>query len=99
MDNQLYLKNVVSLRFEVEKCNGCGMCINVCPHGVFKMVNKRANITNRDKCMECGACALNCKSKAISVKSGVGCATAVINSYFSKGKPTCGCSLDNPSCC
>jgi ferredoxin len=99
MDNQVYLKNVVSLGFDPSKCNGCRMCVEVCPHQVFKMINKKAQIINRDKCMECGACALNCTAKAISVKSGVGCATAVIYSYFSKGEPTCGCSSNKESCC
>jgi ferredoxin len=99
MDNQLYLKNVVSLGFDPSKCTGCGMCVNVCPHQVFKMINKRSLIINRDKCMECGACALNCTTKAVTVKSGVGCAAAVIYGYFSKGEPTCGCSSKKETCC
>jgi len=30
-----YLENVVTLQLDTETCNGCGMCVNVCPHGVF----------------------------------------------------------------
>jgi ferredoxin len=100
MDNQLYLKNVVTLAYDPLICNGCAMCVDVCPHGVFAIVNKKAQITNRDKCMECGACSLNCATKAISVESGVGCATAVIYGFFSKGEPTCGCTANkSTSCC
>jgi NAD-dependent dihydropyrimidine dehydrogenase PreA subunit len=99
MDNQLYIKNVVTLSYDHEKCTGCGMCVEVCPHGVFKIIHKKALITNRDKCMECGACQLNCKASAITVKSGVGCAAAVISGFFSNGEPTCGCSTSKSTCC
>jgi Fe-S-cluster-containing hydrogenase component 2 len=32
-----YLKNVVTLKLIQEKCIGCEMCLNVCPHGVFEL--------------------------------------------------------------
>jgi NAD-dependent dihydropyrimidine dehydrogenase PreA subunit len=73
-----YLTNVVTLALDVEKCIGCRMCTEVCPHGVFAIENGKAQIVDRDACMECGACARNCEVEAITVKSGVGCATAVI---------------------
>ena len=92
MDSQLYLRNVVTLEYDPSKCNGCGLCVQVCPHGVFKMENKKAVIINMDSCMECGACAMNCKELAINVNKGVGCATAVLNSYLKKTEPACGCS-------
>ena len=52
MDTMLYLKDVVSLELDKNKCTGCRMCIQVCPHEVFEMIEKRAEITNRDACME-----------------------------------------------
>ncbi len=30
-----YLQDIVTLELDVPKCNGCGMCIEVCPHAVF----------------------------------------------------------------
>jgi len=54
------------------------MCVNVCPHGVFKVQDRKAAIIDKEACMECGACALNCPVNAIKVQSGVGCATAII---------------------
>ncbi|MEL7654432.1 MAG: 4Fe-4S dicluster domain-containing protein, partial [Bacillota bacterium] len=58
--NHKYLKNVATLKLESEKCTGCGMCANVCPHGVFAMEMKKAKIVDLDSCMECGACEKNC---------------------------------------
>jgi len=92
-----YLKNVTTLSFDVKKCIGCGRCTEVCPHGVFDMNDKKAQITEKDLCMECGACALNCPAKAIEVSAGVGCASAIIKSWFTGGEPTCGC--DGGACC
>ena len=94
-----YLKNVTTLSFDVEKCAGCGRCMEVCPHGVFDMEGKKARIVEKDLCMECGACALNCPAKAIEVNAGVGCAVAIIMSWFTGEEPTCGCSDSGSGCC
>ncbi|MHB8859090.1 MAG: mercury methylation ferredoxin HgcB [Thermoleophilia bacterium] len=96
-----YLANVTTLEYDIGKCTGCRRCVEVCPHGVFAMEDKRAAITDRDKCMECGACALNCESGAIAVDSGVGCAAAIITGMLTGSEPTCGCDSDDDSgsCC
>lgn len=73
-----YLLAGHSLVLDQARCNGCGRCVEVCPHGVFEMVAKVAKVTSRDTCMECGACRMNCSEDAIQVSSGVGCAAAVI---------------------
>ena len=98
MKFDVYLKDVVTLELDIEKCSGCIMCTIVCPHQVFEMVNKKSRIVNKDNCMECGACALNCPDQAITVKTGVGCAAGIINGFIRGTEPTCGCD-DNPSCC
>jgi ferredoxin len=78
---------------------------------VFELVPGRAEIRNRDWCMECGACALNCPLEAITVNKGVGCAGAIIGSMFNGGITSCdcGCSVEpaardkkkkrNAACC
>ena len=75
------------------------MCILVCPHEVFQVANKKAFIINRDRCMECGACARNCPEGAISVKTGVGCAAGILNGILRNTEPTCDCSRSTSSCC
>jgi len=89
---------VVTLALDAEKCVGCGMCVEVCPHGVFAVQDRRASIVDRDACMECGACARNCPAEAVSVESGVGCATGIIIGALRGTEPACDCS-DGSACC
>ncbi|MFQ5906045.1 MAG: mercury methylation ferredoxin HgcB [bacterium] len=92
MPEQRYLRNVVTLKLDVDKCTACGLCEIVCPHGVLEVKGKAA-IVDRDACMECGACMLNCPADAIRVRSGVGCAIAVLAGKVRGTEPTC------DSCC
>ncbi len=94
-----YLKNVATLKLDAEKCKGCGMCVAVCPHGVLLMRDDKAVITDKDSCMECGACAKNCAFSAIEVRSGVGCAYAIIIGKLTGTEPRCDCSGDSSGCC
>jgi NAD-dependent dihydropyrimidine dehydrogenase PreA subunit len=97
MNDFVYLSDVVTLRLSEDICNGCGMCIKVCPHAVFELSARKAHIVRRDYCMECGACALNCPVDAITVNSGVGCAAGIINGILNNTEPSCSCSGSN--CC
>ncbi len=97
-----YLKNVVTLKYDREKCIGCKMCVQVCPHAVFRMEGSKAVLVEKDDCMECGACARNCPSQAITVRAGVGCASGVIKGFLTNSEPTCDCVQDgkkSSSCC
>ena len=88
-----YLLNGHSLILDAARCNGCGRCEEVCPHAVFSVVDRKAAIVNRDECMECGACRVNCAMNAIAVSSGVGCAAAIIGAMRrgEAGSAACGC--------
>jgi NAD-dependent dihydropyrimidine dehydrogenase PreA subunit len=99
MKDLIYLRDVVTLRVDADQCTGCGMCLEVCPHGVLAIAEKRVRIRNRDACMECGACSRNCPASAVSVEAGVGCAAAVINGMLNRQSASCGCIVDpkNPS--
>jgi NAD-dependent dihydropyrimidine dehydrogenase PreA subunit len=97
MSELRYLEDVVTLSYDETKCTGCGMCVMVCPHAVFEMQDKRAVLVDRGACMECGACQRNCAFDAIAVDSGVGCAAAIIASWFRKGEVACG-PTDDAGC-
>jgi ferredoxin len=94
-----YLKNTVTLTLFTAKCTGCGICVDVCPREVIIMREGKASIISRDNCIECGACSKNCPFKALTVKSGVGCAAAVINGIIRKTDPDCGCCGPKAGCC
>lgn len=88
-----------TLRFAPDLCNGCGMCVLVCPHRVFSQNGKIAVLEHRERCMECGGCMRNCPTEAITVQSGVGCASALMYAALTgKKSQTCGCD-ETPSCC
>ncbi len=94
-----YLEQAVTLEFEPVKCTGCGLCVAVCPHAVFKLVERRAVLADRGACMECGACARNCEPGAIRVRSGVGCAAGVLAGLLAGTGPTCDCGETPGGCC
>lgn len=90
-----YLDDVVTLALIDEKCVGCGICTQVCPHGVLALNGRKVHIVDLNGCMECGACARNCPTDALMVTPGVGCASYIIQSWI-KGKEKAACG---PGCC
>jgi len=58
-------------RFKVvvdpENCTGCGICIEVCPRGVYALESKKAVVTDAEKCENCTACFKQCPEQAISI--------------------------------
>ena len=65
-------KYVAEITIREELCKGaeCGRCIEVCPRGVFKIMDGKV-IVSEDKILQCTLCRVceeNCPSKAIKVK-------------------------------
>ena len=84
----VYAKN--TLEYDPKRCINCGLCIVVCPHGVFAPDEKSAKLVKYEACMECGACELNCPTEAIKVESGVGCAAAMMWAALTGKEVACG---------
>jgi len=96
MDKLRYIPGVSTLTLDGERCTGCGVCLAVCPHGVFALGERKVRIVDRDGCMECGACTTNCPVGAVNVDPGVGCAAYIIQSWI-KGKENASCG--DGGCC
>lgn len=81
-----YLDDVVTLKYDENKCIACKKCSEVCPHRVFIMEKNKAVLSNKNACIECGACMMNCPTNAIIVDQGVGCASAIISGFIKRNK-------------
>ncbi len=53
------------------KCTGCGLCVDACPFGAIKIIDKLA-IIDRQVCNFCGACVDACPSEAILLQKDEG---------------------------
>ena len=72
MEEFRHLDDVSTLVLDQDRCIGCSLCTQVCPHHVFDMQDSKAVLVDFNACMECGACVNNCPSGAIMVTPGVG---------------------------
>ena len=53
----------MTIRIDIDLCDGCQRCIKACPYGAVNMKDGKAHILER--CTFCGACIEVCKEKAI----------------------------------
>lgn len=57
-------------RIDVQKCNGCGLCVGVCQCQIIVVVQNKASIIPKEKCRDChtwcSQCELVCPNDAIS---------------------------------
>ena len=51
------------LKFDVQKCTLCGICVKKCPFGALTI--ESSGIVVSDKCRACGLCVRHCPEKAI----------------------------------
>ncbi len=57
--NEIGLMGRVRPDLDLDKCTGCGKCVEVCKVGAATLVDKRA-VVDYDKCIMCGRCVVNC---------------------------------------
>jgi len=57
----------VTTEIDTDICNGCGLCVEVCPSMTLSMVDGVAKVTGNDS-IHCGHCAAICPEGAITVR-------------------------------
>jgi len=62
---------MIQVKVDLEKCNGCGTCVDICPLEVYVLVNidgtLKANPVHQIDCIGCRNCELACPQGAIQI--------------------------------
>lgn len=57
----------MKVQVDLEKCTGCGICVEICPVNAVELKKGKAMIS--DECVVCGQCLAQCPDNAISLIS------------------------------
>jgi len=53
---------------DVDKCNGDGECVDICPVEVFELQDGKAVAVNEEECLGCESCVEVCETGALTVE-------------------------------
>ncbi len=56
-----------------DECNGCRLCVKVCPVSAISGEKKQLHVIDQTKCVDCGACGKVCKPGAVLDTAGTVC--------------------------
>lgn len=71
----LYKSNLhhhVKITLDLDLCRGAEFCEIVCPKNCFVIIDKKASIPDKDICVQCGACIVQCPFDALYFTSDDG---------------------------
>ena len=57
-----------SVTVDVDKCIGCGECVDVCPVEVYELQNGKAVVVNEEEWLGCESCIEVCEQAALTVE-------------------------------
>ncbi|MEE9202790.1 MAG: 4Fe-4S binding protein [Dehalococcoidia bacterium] len=60
-----------SVSVDLDRCNGCAICAQVCPTGVLDIIDKKSVVSRPEDCMGCELCEVECPVYAITVQRPV----------------------------
>ena len=59
----------MSLKVHVNRCKGCGICVEFCPRKVLAVnQHEKVEVVNESACIQCRQCELRCPDFAIFVQ-------------------------------
>jgi len=53
---------------DLENCEGCGTCAEVCPNEVLEMQDDAPNAVKPEDCIGCRSCEVQCPAECIEVE-------------------------------
>ncbi len=56
------------VRIDVEKCDGCGLCVDACHEGAIQLVDGKARLLSESYCDGLGNCLPECPAGAITIE-------------------------------
>ena len=61
-------KYVPEIKINRRKCDNCGLCVEICPKGVLKIVKKKLEIVSEENCTLCKDCEVVCPQSPSAIK-------------------------------
>ena len=57
-----------SVNVDVDKCIGCGECVDVCPVEVYEIKDSKCEAVSPEECLGCESCVEVCEVNAITIE-------------------------------
>lgn len=58
---------MVEIKIDIDKCDGCGTCVDTCPVEVLKIEEEKCIVADLDECLVCMACEVQCPNSVIKI--------------------------------